>query len=314
MSVASTMAITSTTALTFTGPTPLAAIVGVDGGQGSRTGMYALRGTGTAIGDLCDISTSSAWPTMIAYGLSEQTYMVTSGPSGDNIPNAVTVKLGAGVDSYALKVMFGDWATWLDTVNNAQRLVSPAAFVVGRLANLPPQNSALNQPLYGIIGTQTTNANLLYSQGDLTSLVNAGIDVMTNPSAGGLPFFACATGHNASSSPAVWGDNYTRMTNYLAVTIVSGGTGQFVGQTITPTLLAQEKAVLDNFMQNMKNSTPPMIADFQNTFVQTAQQQQAGITIIQSQVEYLAINEKLVVALQGGTTVSINRTGTSAST
>ena len=312
MTIASVTPITNSTAITFTGPTPTNAILGVDGGIGLRTGMYALRGTGCSMVDLCDVTSSSAWPTMITYGLSEQSYMITSGPAGDNIANAVTTKLGAGVDSYALKVMFGDWVTWLDTVNNAQRLVSPAPFVAGRLANLPPQNSALNQEIYAIIATQATAANQIYSYQDLTNLINAGIDVITNPSAGGQPFYACASGHNAASSNAIWGDNYTRMTNFLAVTIVAGGTGQFVGQPITPTLLRQEKAVIDNSLRNMKDAVPPMIADYQTTFVQTPTQQDNGIVIIQALVKYLAIEEKLVVALQGGQTVDIQRQGTGA--
>ena len=102
------------------------------------------------------------------------------------------------------------------------------------------------------------------------------------------------------------------MTNFLAVTIVAGGTGQFVGQPITPTLLRQEKAVIDNSLRNMKDAVPPMIADYQTTFVQTPTQQDNGIVIIQALVKYLAIEEKLVVALQGGQTVDIQRQGTGA--
>ena len=147
---------------------------------------------------------------------------------------------------------------------------------------------------------------------DVEALLEAGIDVITNPSAGGQPFYACASGHNAASSNAIWGDNYTRMTNFLAVTIVAGGTGQFVGQPITPTLLRQEKAVIDNSLRNMKDAVPPMIADYQTTFVQTPTQQDNGIVIIQALVKYLAIEEKLVVALQGGQTVDIQRQGTGA--
>lgn len=285
-------------------------VVGVDGNMATRTGMYALRATGTSVAGLCDVSDQTSWPTQLSFGVSEQIYMVTSGPAGDNIANAVTTKLAAGCDGYSLKVMFGDWPTWLDTVNNAVRLVSPCPFVVGRLVNLPPQNSALNQQIFNVVGTQTSNNGLLYSILDIQTLDNAGIDVMVNPSPGGQNFFACASGHNASSSSAIWGDNYTRMTNYLARTIVGGGLGTFIGQTITAQLLASEKAVLDNSFNNLKNATPPMIADFQTTITSTAIQQQNGITVITALVQYLAINEKLVVQLQGGQTVSITRQGT----
>ena len=35
--------------------------------------------------------------------------MILTGPAGDTIQNSVTVKQQAGLDSYAAKLMFGDW-------------------------------------------------------------------------------------------------------------------------------------------------------------------------------------------------------------
>ena len=42
----------------------------------------------------------------------------------------------------------------IDQVNAAIRLVSPQGFAAGRLANLSPEQSSLNKPLYGVVGSQ----------------------------------------------------------------------------------------------------------------------------------------------------------------
>ena len=80
--------------------------------------------------------------------------MILTGPPGDTIQNAVNVMAEAGLDSYAAKLMFGDWLWWSDQVNNVVRLVSPPQrFTAGRLANLSPEQSSLNKQLYSIIGS-----------------------------------------------------------------------------------------------------------------------------------------------------------------
>ncbi|MGC7974568.1 phage tail protein, partial [Salmonella enterica] len=71
--------------------------------------------------------------------------MIGVGPAGDTIANAVSAKATAGIDSYAMKLLFGDWVYWTDSVNNVTRLVSPQGFVAGCLANLSPEQSSLNK-------------------------------------------------------------------------------------------------------------------------------------------------------------------------
>lgn len=119
-----------------------------------RQGLYALRGQGCAIALLADTDDPTQWGVQTEFGISEGVYMILTGPAGDNIANAVTVKAEAGIDSYAAKLMFGDWIYWFDQANAITRLVSPQGFVAGRLANLSPEQSSLNKPLYGIIGSQ----------------------------------------------------------------------------------------------------------------------------------------------------------------
>jgi hypothetical protein len=119
-----------------------------------RQGMYALRAQGCALALLADADDPTQWSTQVAFGLSESVYMILTGPAGDTIADAVTVKAEAGIDSYAAKLMFGDWIYWSDQANGVTRLVSPQGFVAGRLANLSPEQSSLNKPLYGVIGSQ----------------------------------------------------------------------------------------------------------------------------------------------------------------
>ena len=93
-----------------------------------RDGMYALRGQSCGIALLADATDASQWTTQAAFGLQEGVYMILTGPPGDTIQNAVTVKAQAGLDSYAAKLMFGDWLWWSDQINNVIRLVSPQGF------------------------------------------------------------------------------------------------------------------------------------------------------------------------------------------
>ena len=153
-------------------------LVGVD--TVPRKGMYALRNTNTSIGVLADCDDTTTFTTQVTFGLSEGIYMIGTTPSGDAISTAVTNKASAGIDSYAFKYLLGDWVYFLDTVNNVTRLISPQGFVAGRLANLSPEQSSLNKPLYGIVGTQKSYQNLNYSSAELQALGAAGIDVITN--------------------------------------------------------------------------------------------------------------------------------------
>ncbi len=142
-----------------------AALVGVD--IAPRRGMYALRGQGCSIGLLADADDPTQYSTQAGFALSEGIYMVLTGPAGDTISNAVLIKGFAGVDTFACKLMFGDWVWWNDQVNGTIRLVSPEGFVAGRLANLSPEQSSLNKPLYGVVGTQKSGTP---GSGQMTTL------------------------------------------------------------------------------------------------------------------------------------------------
>ncbi len=282
-----------------------------------RRGMYALRGQGCSIALLADADDGGQWTTQAAFGLSEGIYMVLATPAGDTIQNALVVKAAAGLDTYAAKLMFGDWLWWNDQVNGVLRLVSPQGFAAGRLANLSPEQSSLNKPLWGVVGSQKSGApgtaqRLGYSSAELQALLQAGIDVVANPQPAGS-FWGVRGGHNSSSNVAVNGDNYTRLTNYIGATLAAG-MGQYVGQVINAALFRRIRATQMAFLQNMlaqgllgstDGSLPfSVICDLSNNPAS-----RTGLGYVQSdaQIQYQAINEKFIVNIEGGQTVQVQR-------
>jgi phage tail sheath protein FI len=213
-------------------------------------------------------------------------------------------------------MMFGDWIYWYDQTNALTRLVSPQGFVAGRLANLSPEQSSLNKPLYGVIGSQksgqvTGGTATTYASADLSALLSAGIDVITNPQPGGA-YWGVRGGHNSSSNAAINGDNYTRLTNYIASTLVSG-MGVYVGQLVNTTLFQNIRATLLAFLngllsQGMLGSTTgvqpfAVVCDVTNN---PPSRTSLGYVQADVQVQYQAINEKFIVNVQGGQTVQVS--------
>ena len=278
-----------------------------------RTGMYALRGTGCSVGMLTDVSDATTFPSQISFGVGEGMYMVATGPSGDTITNAASVKASTGIDSYALKLMLGDWVYFLDTTNGVTRLVSPQAFVAGMLGNLAPNQSTLNKPMQGIVGTQKSYTGVPYTAAELAVLAQAGIDVICNP----IPYgsaFGCRNGRNTSSNAAIHGDNYTRMTNFIAFTIAAG-VGKYVGTLQTASQQRKAKVTLDSFFAGLQqqgyigdvngpNAWKVQLDANNNPFNRVS----LGYEQADIQVTYQSVTEYFLVNMQGGQTVSIDKT------
>jgi len=213
--------------------------------------------------------------------------------------------------------MFGDWLWWQDQVNGALRLVSPQGFVAGRLANLSPEQSSLNKPLYGVIGSQKSGTpgsgqTTSYAAAELAALLGAGIDVIANPQPAGA-FWGVRGGHNASTNTAINGDNYTRLTNYIAATLAAG-MGQYVGQVINTDLFRRIRATQMAFLQAMLSQGLLGSADGGLPFsvicdASNNPPARTGLGYVQSdaQVQYQAINEKFIVNMEGGQTVQVAR-------
>ena len=290
-------------------------LVGVD--TTPRTGMYALRGTGAAVGMLADVSDSTTWTTQNTFGLSEQMYMVTVGPVGQAISAAVTAKASAGVDSYALKILHGDWCYFADEANGVTRLISPQAFIAGLLAALSPEQSTLNKPLNGIVATQTSFARKVYSMAELQQLSGAQIDVITNPVPGGR-YFGARFGRNSSSDPRLNGDNYTRMTNYIATTL-NAGMGRYVGQLQSPATRREAKSTLETFLSNLEqqgmigtaNGSPSFSVQI-NDANNPPSRVSLGYMQADIKVVYLSVIAYLLLNVEAGQTVQISQQSVSS--
>ena len=299
------------------GATGVTAAMMVGNDAPARTGMYALRGQGCGLAVIADLDDSTQWSVLAAFGYSEAIYMIVSGPSNDTISNAVSTKQTAGVDDYSIKTLLGDWIYWSDPVNQVVRIVSPQGFVAGRLANLSPEQSSLNKPIYGIVSTQRLglpgqSGAQTYSMAELTALGQAGIDVITNPAPSG-PIFAARFGHNSSTNPTISGDNYVRLTNYLASTFLAS-MGLFVGRTVSSELFRQIRSSQLQFLGDLLgqgilgtlDGTLPynVICDVSNN-----PPSRTGLGYVQAdiQVRYMAILERFIINLEGGQTVVVTR-------
>lgn len=288
------------------------------GSDALRTGVYALRNQGVSVGMVADLTDPTAWTTLAGLALSEGIYFFAGIAPSTTVAAAVALKASAGIDTYSLKLMHGDYLYWQDTTNAALRLVSPVGFAAGRMVNLSPQNSSLNKPIAAVAGSQKSglagNGQVAsYSSAELQLLVQAGIDVICNPSPGGT-YWACRAGHNSSSNAAVQGDNYTRMTNYIASTL-NAGMGVFIGEPINPRLFDRISATQNSYLQAMLSqgmlalqpdgSLPyKVVCSAANN-----PQSRTSLGYVQAdvQVTYMGITEKLIINLEGGTTVTIAR-------
>lgn len=319
-SVGAGTALPAKTAYTLSGGTDGAnpANIGVQGvpaivGQDviPRTGMFSMRAAFISMGVLVDVDDSTTWSNQTTFGLSEGIYMIGTGPVGDSIANATTILANAGVDSFAFKLMFGDWIYINDPVDGHQRLISPQGFAAGLMGNQDPSQSTLNKELFGIVGTQKSITGIQYTGADLQALSLGRIDVITNPVPGGN-FFGVRIGINTSSNLATNGDNYTRLTYFIAETIAHG-CGQFVGELQTQTERYEAQATLSAFFANLEFLGLIGTADGSPSFKVQINDQNNPFSLVSlgyqfalCQVTYLSVIRYFIVDLQGGQTVQIS--------
>ena len=282
--------------------------------QVQRTGMYALRNQGIAQFSLCDLSDITALSTIIAFATDIGAYAIFATPAGDTIANAAAELSQYGIDSYAVKVLFGDWIIWNDTVTMApQRMTSPAAVTLGMLGNRSPQINLLNKPVSGIVGTQSSFLNRSYSYSDYQNLALARMDVIaldrtiTNN-------FIHRLGINTSSNQVTMGDEYTRVIYFLAKSINIIG-AQYLGANMDPDEMLNAKVALQQFLSLAQRNkiiytfdgsqAYQVVLDTTNNSAMTAAlgYQYAYIkAVIGPIVRYFIIN------LEGGSSVTISNT------
>lgn len=281
-----------------------------------RKGMYALRSSGVSVAALCDLTDTTTFATQISFGLGEGIYMVQALAPGGTVAAAVTARNTGGFDSYAAKILVGDWERWFDPVSGVSRFISPQAAAVGKLCNLSPHMSTLNKPLSGTVGTQRSESGAPYSNAELDSAAQNGLDLITNP----IPYgnvFGFRLGRNTSSNAVIHGDNYTRMTNYLAQTLAAG-MGKYVGELQSrradDSTRGRVRTTLNAFLQALRDPTfvggNGMIDDFlvicdksNNPDTRIA----LGYLVADVKVVYLAVIEYFIVNLEGGQSVRIER-------
>ncbi len=239
--------------------------------------------------------------------------MIAAGPKGETVAEAVRSKAALGIETHALKYMHGDWLWWNDDALGL-RLVSPALFAAGKLAALSPEQSGLNKALAGIVGSQKNGLDgtrFGYTLAELGALIENGIDVICNPSPGGQ-YWALRSGHNTSQRVAVQSDAYTRLTNYLARSL-EGTLGQYVGSVINDTLFGNIRASILGFLsallsqgilgENGGRLPYAVVCDSTNNPLQRVA---TGYVQADVQVQYQGINEKFIINLQGGASVSVS--------
>jgi hypothetical protein len=294
-------------------------LVGVDGN--TRKGMYALRGTGIQTLNLVDHVDSTAWGTIATFGQQEGIFCGVQAAPGSSYSSTATLLNSAGADSPWLKVMTGDWVYWSDSVNGVQRLLSPATFWTALRASLAPYMSTLNKPVLNLIGTQRAVQNLPYSNAELGAAAVARLDFLANPSAGGN-YFSFQTDRNASSDPTRNGENYTTMTNFIALTLAAAF-GYCIGLPQTPDLRRQVQNSIQSFLLNLwkPGSGPSMIGDVNNPNnvpysvqinAQNNPTSQVALGYMNAYVKvtYLSIVRYFVISLEGGQSVSVQVSAT----
>jgi hypothetical protein len=292
-----------------------ATVVGTDAtAAASRTGMYALRASGAQVANLIDLTDTTQWAGIAAFADSEGVYVPVPGSAGQSYSTVSTALNTAGVDTPSLKALVGDWTYWQDNVNGVLRLISPATFLAAELVSLSPERSTLNKQLPAIVGTQRASQNQPYSAAEIGAVANARLDVIANPSPGGS-YFAAQTGRNCSSDPTRNGDNYTRLTNFIALTLASAF-GYVIGELQTTDLRTEVTAAIRSFLQILVDQG--MIGDVNGGPAYSVvcdrtnnPDSRVALGYMQAdvQVKYLSVIWFFIVNLEGGQTVTVQQVG-----
>jgi hypothetical protein len=278
----------------------------------TRSGMYALSNSGAQVGNLIDCQTPATWSAQLAFGLQQGIYFHGANPVGASITTSAANLASSGVDGYGFMCLVGDWTYYNDTVNGVQRLLSPATFTSALQAATSPEQSILNAPIAGVLATQSSLQNLTYTDAEIGQCSTSRLDVLTLGAPAGS-IFACRTGQNASSNSANNGDNYTRMTNYIAFTIASAF-GYVPGKVQTINLRRNVKGAMDAYFANLQGNnmignvnapTQPGWSVQINAANNPISQVALGYMVATVMVVYLSIVRYFLVNIQGGQTVTV---------
>ena len=303
------------------GPVPTSRLLGVDGF--TRTGMYALRGLGISQFGLAGVVDPTSWTTQIQFAVSENMVAVLAMASGTSSQLAVIFKQSTGVDEYHALIV-KDFLYLNDTRNNRVRLVSPIGPTLGRIAALSPERSPGNKPILGYLGTERTGYvgpggafrfGIPYSLAEVGLLESNGILFMTQPAVGG-GYLALRHGQNSSSDPTRNGINYSKMTLFLAKSLLAAF-GFAVNEVHTPDLRRRVKSAISQFLTALADpgaGRQPMIGDVNGGPAYSVVCDKTnnpdnlvalGYMFVSVQVKYLSIVRFFVISLEAGQSVTI---------
>ena len=295
--------------------------IGVDGPV--RTGMFALRGIDIAQFGLAGLTDSVTWTDQLAYAVSENLLAVVTMPKTITSTAAVDKKRTAGVDDYHM-VAVKDFLYLNDTENKQIRLVSPIGAVLGRIAALSPERSPGNKPVFGYLGTERSGFQAPggsfqpgppYSYAEIALLESAGVTFITKPSVGG-EYMSLRHGQNASSDPTRNSINYSKMTPFLAKSMLKA-LAFAVNEVHTPELRRRVKSALSQFLGSLAAPGPgrgPMIGDVNGGPAYSivcdetnnpSNQVALGYLFVSVQVKYLSTVRFFVLTLEAGQSVTV---------
>jgi hypothetical protein len=218
-----------------------------------RTGMYALRNTNVSLFALVDNDDTTTFSNQLSFAQQTASQAIFIGPSGQTFSQAISAKQGLGIADTSFIYLVGDYCNYLDTYNNGiVRLIPPQAFYAGLMGNLSPEQDPLNKPILGILSTQLSSQNRIYSDEDIADFMENGIDVISIPSPGGN-YFSCQTGKAGSSDLTINDVYIQRMANFLALSLSKSGVlGGFIGQLQTPEARASARNAISSFLQDLQ--------------------------------------------------------------
>ena len=282
------------------------------GSAANGDGIYAFEGSDARLLVIPGLDDVSKWSEVVAFCARNGMGAILGFAAGLSTDDAITAKNNAGLDTW--KAMFvKDYIAWNDATNRiANRLVPAECFAAGLAANLSPEQGIGNKPVFGLVGTERSLANHPYTDSEASKLTTVGINFFTNPIPAGR-VFGLRNDRNGSSSGEIDGWNYTRMTDFLSVSLAQG-LGKFIGQVQSPhpndPVRADAYATLNAFLTLLQLPSGAggvgMIASFALILDETNNTKitiSRGYLNAEVKVEYLSVIRYFVVTLQGGQTV-----------
>jgi uncharacterized protein len=265
-----------------------------------RSGMYAMAGANASLMVLCAVTTAADYITQYEFGQTNAMYAITVRPESELYPAAVTAKVNAGINSPWCKILIGDWVRIQDNYNNVQRYVSPQGFASGVLDVTEPQLSGLNKPIVSqiFLGTQSSDANVIYTNTDIAAIRQNGLDVIATPSPAGN-YFSLQTGANTSSNTLANQDNFPVLTDFIAESL-GLQLAPYIGNVASPTVLQNMNGTCVTFLKSLATQGIIGADDGSQPFAVNFSTLPGGIVVANIQVAYFSVIAVILVNLQTG--------------